>query len=336
VQAYAGLRSEEPLRELAVRHLHGGDPGAHAALDSDVAGDVEHDDGLAHAGASRDDDQVAGLGEQDPVQVDPRQRQGRRHPGVEVGEELLQHVVEVLLAFRAGGPQAGGQGLEFGDRGVQGGFGLVGVVAALHEPGTGLDQGALAGAFADDRGVVVGVRRGRHGLDEGVQVAGAADAGEVALLQQQGADGDRVGGFAAAPQVQDRGVDDAVRGPVVAGGGDLLLDVGDDVVGEEHATEDALLGLEVLGWEAFVAGWFVVGFVGVGGGHAAVSFALSGWQWQGWPTTVPSWVRNRPMVSAALFPPPHSPHHGGRDGEARVLAVGFFGRSSIRTGRTER
>jgi hypothetical protein len=41
-------------------------------------------------------------------------------------------------------------------------------------------------------------------------------------------------------------VDELVRGPVVIGGPDDLDDVGDRVLGQQHAAEDALLGGDVV------------------------------------------------------------------------------------------
>jgi hypothetical protein len=82
-----------------------------------------------------------------------------------------------------------------------------GVVAHLHDAGAGLDEAAQHRLLADDRGVVAGIGRGRHRGDEGVQVGGAADAGEVAGLRQIVRHRHRVRGLTAGVEVEDRLID---------------------------------------------------------------------------------------------------------------------------------
>ena len=52
--------------------------------------------------------------------------------------------------------------------------------------------------------------------------------------------------LAAGVEVEDRLVDELVRGPVVVGRPDDLDDVGDRILGEQHAAEDALLRRHVV------------------------------------------------------------------------------------------
>jgi hypothetical protein len=79
-----------------------------------------------------------------------------------------------------------------------------------------------------------------------VQVGCAADAADLAGVDQRGADGDQVGGLAAAVHVDDRVEDDRVLGLVEVVGLDDLDDVGDGVLGQQHAAQHALLGGDVL------------------------------------------------------------------------------------------
>ncbi len=127
---------------------------------------------------------------------------------------------------------------------------LVGVtvarVAELDDPGPDLDQAAQDGPLPDDAGVVAGVGGGGHGGDERVQVGRAAHAADVAAPGQLGGDGDGIGGLAAPVQVEDDLVDDLVRGPVVVGALDDVEDIGDGVLGQQHAAEHALLGGDVI------------------------------------------------------------------------------------------
>jgi hypothetical protein len=126
-----------------------------------------------------------------------------------------------------------------------------GGVAHLDDPGAGLDQLAEHRALADDPGVVAGVGRGGHRGDQGVQVRGAADPGDLPALGELARDGDRVGRVAASVQVQDRVVDDLVRRPVEVVGVQDLDDLGDGVGGQQHPADHALLGGDVVRWSAF-------------------------------------------------------------------------------------
>src|SRR5690606_33140469 len=123
----------------------------------------------------------------------------------------------------------------------------VGRVAELHDARAGLDEAPQDGALAHDAGVVPGVRGGGDAGHEVVDVGGAADALELAALGELSDDGDRVGGLAAAVEVDDRLVHDLVRGAVEVGAADLLDDVGDRVLRQEHAAEHAHLRRDVLG-----------------------------------------------------------------------------------------
>ena len=123
---------------------------------------------------------------------------------------------------------------------------LVAVVAQLHDPGAGLDQPAQDRLLGDDLGVVGGVGRGGHRGDQRVQVRRAAEPDELAAALQLGRHGDRVGGLAAAVEVEDAVVDGLVGGPVEVVGPQHLDDVGDGVLAQQHAAEHRLLGGEVL------------------------------------------------------------------------------------------
>ena len=120
------------------------------------------------------------------------------------------------------------------------------VVAELDDPGSGLDEAPQRGLLGDDLGVVRGVRGGGDGRDQRVQVGGAAEADQVAPALQLRGDRDRVGGLAAAVEVEDALVDGLVRGAVEVVGPQDLDDVRDRVLAQEHAAEHRLLGGEVL------------------------------------------------------------------------------------------
>src|SRR5690606_12161170 len=83
-----------------------------------------------------------------------------------------------------------------------------------------------------------------------VQVGGAGDAPDVAVRGELAGDGDRVGGVAAAVEVEDRVEDDLVGGTVEVGRAEDLDDLRDGVLREQHAAEDPLLGGDVVRWSA--------------------------------------------------------------------------------------
>ena len=206
--------------------------------------------GLAHGGAGGDDDHLAGVqavGE--GVQVGEAGRDAGEHAVVAAdrldlvqgaGHDLRQRVVVLAGA-------ALGDGVDLGLGPVHQ---LVGVglarVAELDDPGAGLDQAAQDGALADDARVVAGVGGGRHRGDEGVQVRGAADPGDLGAAGELVGDHDGVGRLAPAVQVEDRLVDQLVGRPVMVGRADHLDHVRDGILREQHPAEDALFRRHVV------------------------------------------------------------------------------------------
>src|SRR5262249_51015928 len=127
------------------------------------------------------------------------------------------------------------------DLGEVGGAGGAGV-AQRNDAGAELDEPAQLRLFGDDLGVVAGVGGGGRRLHQGVQVGGAADAAQFAGAFELGADGDGVGGVAAAVQVQDGLVDDLVGGPVEVLGAHRVGDLADRGGRQQHPAEHRLLG----------------------------------------------------------------------------------------------
>ena len=119
-------------------------------------------------------------------------------------------------------------------------------VAVLHHPGAGFYQSAQQRLLGDDAGVVAGVGGGGHRGDQRVQIGRPADAAQQTAAVQFGGDGDRIGGLAAAEEVEDRVVDVLVRGPVEVPGAQPLEHVGDGVLAQQHAAQHGLLGDQIL------------------------------------------------------------------------------------------
>ncbi|MDQ0812388.1 hypothetical protein QFZ63_004102 [Streptomyces sp. B3I7] len=106
----------------------------------------------------------------------------------------------------------------------------------------------------DDLRVVLRVRRRRYGLDQGVQICGAAHLGDLAALGEFGGDRDGVGGFSARVDVENRLIDRFVGRFVEVVALEDLDHVGDGFLGQEHATEDRLFGVQVLRGDALEGG----------------------------------------------------------------------------------
>ena len=148
-----------------------------------------------------------------------------------------------------------GDGVDLGLRGVDH---VVGVAVAgeahLHDLGAGLDEPAQHRCLAHDPRVVARVGGGGDRGDQRVEVGRAADPGELAALLQLGGHGDGVGRLAPPVEVEDRLVDQLVCGAVEVVPAHDLDDVGDRVLGQQHAAENGLLGRDILRRGAFELG----------------------------------------------------------------------------------
>jgi hypothetical protein len=105
-----------------------------------------------------------------------------------------------------------------------------------------------------DLGVVPGVGRRRHRLDQLVQVRLPPDPGQVTALPQLIGDGDRIGRLATTEEVEDGIKDQLVRRAVEVVRLHGLEAVGDRVLVEQHRPEHRLLGVEVLRGKSVVGG----------------------------------------------------------------------------------
>ena len=119
-------------------------------------------------------------------------------------------------------------------------------VTKLHDPGAGLDQAAQDCPLADDAGIETGVGRGGYRSDQGVQVGAITDPGDVAALGELVSHRDGVHRLTTAVHVEDRLVDDLMRGPVVVLRADRLDHVRDRVLRQQHPAEHTLLGRYVV------------------------------------------------------------------------------------------
>src|SRR5699024_12736884 len=98
--------------------------------------------------------------------------------------------------------------------------------------------------------------------DQGVQVRRSADSAEFAATFQLCRDGNGVGGFASAVQVEDAVEHGLMCWAVEGSGLQDLDDVGDGILGQQHAAEDGMFGSAVL-WRLAVETCFDLAGVGL-------------------------------------------------------------------------
>jgi hypothetical protein len=247
------IRRQQPHRDLTAPHLQGEQDAGEAVLDRRRAEHVEPDRALAGRRAPGDDDELPGveavgqlveLAEAGRHAVELRAATAHR---LDLVERLLQDVLEpdVVLARAALGDLVD-RLLRAVDDVVDVATGPGGAVTELDDARARLDQAAQDRPLPDDVGVVAGVGRRGHRRDERVQVRRAADPGERARAGELRRDRDRIGRLTPTVEVDHRVVDRLVGGPVEVARPQDLDDVGDRVLAEEHAAEDALLRHEVL------------------------------------------------------------------------------------------
>lgn len=233
VQAHLAFGAVEAHGDLVAAHLQGEEGRGHAVLDGDVAGDVQCQGGLTHGRAGADDDELTGLkavGQRVKVSEAGRDT-GCVRDALLTRVKIIPKALDVFLDEGvAGGVLLARQGvLDFGFHRVLYVVELpFAGVAQLRDPRSGLNQAAQDRVLVDDLGVVGGVGRGRHGLDQGVEVGRAADPDDLAALGELRSDSDGVDGLVLGVQVPDgvldRFVVRAVVVPPLHGGVDDLFD----------------------------------------------------------------------------------------------------------------
>ena len=112
----------------------------------------------------------------------------------------------------------------------------------------GPDQPAEGRGLLDDARVVLDVRGRRDERRELRDARGTADLLELAALLELVRERDRVDRLALRPKREARPVDRAVGAAVEVGRVEDLRHDADRGLGEEHRSEDGLLGLEILRW----------------------------------------------------------------------------------------
>ena len=117
----------------------------------------------------------------------------------------------------------------------------------MDDSGTGLHEGAQLCLFADDLGVVSGVRcRGNRG-DERVEVGEAADSIEFTDALELRAYRHGIGGFPLAEEIKNDTVNGGVSRAVVVRWHEDFNHIRDRILGEHHAAKNRHFGINVLG-----------------------------------------------------------------------------------------
>ena len=247
-------------------------------VDRRRAAEVHGECGLPHGGARSHDNHLAGV---EPAGELVELDEAGRHPG-------QRPVVAVLggLDLQVGLAQQLGDGdvvlllplvmshrvdLGLGQRDELGDVAGIGGVPQLGDAGAGLDQAAHERLVLDDAGVVAGVGGGGDGGHEGGQVGGATNALELAALGELVGDDERVGGFGAVVDLDDRVKDRLVGRAVELRATQDVDDVGDGLLAQEHAAERGHLGLKVLGRETVEGGAVGADASAVGAARAGLS-----------------------------------------------------------------
>ena len=214
------------------------------------AREVERERRLTHGWSSGDDDHLSTV-----------KAVGQFVELAEAGRDAGHRAVAAVggLDLLDGGVDGGRQrhvvfgGLGAGDR-VDLGLGVVhdvgrvalAGVAELHDARTRVDEATEDRPLRHDARVVPRVGRGRNDRGQRVQVVGAAGAAELAGLDELVGDGDHVGRLTVGVEGEDRLEDQLVLGHVEVGALERLDHIGDGVLREEHASERALLGEQIV------------------------------------------------------------------------------------------
>ncbi len=208
------FRGEHAHEQRLFRHFEREEPG-HAAVRRDVLADVEHETGLAHRRARRDDDEVAGL-QAARLAIDVVE--AGRHAGDE--RLVLEQPLDLWKAVtdqRAHRHEAGLDAV-FGD-GKNRALGLVedevgfliGLVGGAEDLVRREDQVPERRLFLDDLRVVLDVGRSRHPVNERCDVGRAAHLLEVAGALQLLLERHEIDRLAALRQIEHALEDAAMR-----------------------------------------------------------------------------------------------------------------------------
>ena len=247
-----GLGGQQAHAELLLAHLQAEDGHNHPGVQGRVGGYVQGEGGLAHGGAARDDDEVAGLQAGGEL-VQYLETGGHSRNLALVLKALFDdfkgagdHVAyrayllaKALLGGREDGPLRPFQGnVWLGLMGVGLVNGLVGRVDETPEQGFVLDQG----------GVVVHMGGAEQYIGQLGQIGRAAHGVQAALIVEPRGDGDLVHRLVLVVKSQHGIVDLAVAAVVEVRGFKVRGDTGQHLAAvDQHPAQHPALGGEVLG-----------------------------------------------------------------------------------------
>jgi hypothetical protein len=240
----AGGGGDELQAQLAGAHFEGEDADGAPEVEGDVAGDVEGEGGLAHAGPAGDD--VEAAGEEAGAEAVPGRIAGGEAAeilGAPVFDRFEQAVEDVSGSFPAfvsgAAEELVGGATEVGEEPQDRAGGGEGCADDL--PGAG-DQVSADAPLPDDAGVFVEAAQiGQVEVESG-QVRDAADRVEGAGLLEMSLEGEEVGGGAGVGEIEEGLVEAAVALAVPVAGFQAGADFGEARGLEEEGSEDGALG----------------------------------------------------------------------------------------------
>ena len=232
--------------DLLAVHFEGEDGRRHPVVDRGAPHHVHAERGLTHRGAAREDDHLAGV---QALREFVELRESRGH-AVDLPAARLEHLDEVHRRLNHFGKlhvvlglRAVRDRVHLRLRLVDGGINLAAIrgETKLHDARARLNEATERSPLRDDFGIEPRVGSRRNRIDQIGEVRGSTDLLEVALLTQRIGDRHEVGRLPATVKVDDRLVNEFVRGAVKVVAAELLDDVGDRILRQHHAAQNALL-----------------------------------------------------------------------------------------------
>ena len=250
LKVHARFGAQQAQGQLLGPHFQAEDEHGQLRFDGDVARDVHGQGGLSHRGTGGDDVQRAALqAAGEPVDAD--EAAGDAGDAGVLAVEGFFDLVEggghdVAQTFEVG-LVALARHFEDEALGVLQQFAqvLALVVAHAHDGVAGADQAAVDGLVAHDAGVIGGVGRRGHAVDDGGEERLPPQLLEQAAVLQLGAEREHVHGAAALDHVHDHVEDVAVVQVVKIVGRQKLGDVDQRFAVEQAGAEDRPFGVEI-------------------------------------------------------------------------------------------
>ena len=127
-------------------------------------------------------------------------------------------------------------------------------IAHLHDARARFNETTQDRLFTNDARVIVRVSCGGHHRDEGVEIGGTTDAGDLTDPGELGGNGDGIRRFTAAIKIQDGIENDLVSRAIKIRLANFFNNISDGIFTEQHGAEDGLFGGNIMRWRAIRTG----------------------------------------------------------------------------------